>query len=109
MSVSYAGSHRWGARHRDVDALLALKPDCVVYNPMFADVDELVRILGAGINVVTTSEFITGHQLGPDRDRIAEACVRAVRPSSAAASTLASFSSSRSSRPESRTGSIGYR
>ena len=37
----------------DVDALLALKPDCVVYNPMFADVDELVRILGAGINVVT--------------------------------------------------------
>ena len=48
----------------DVDALLALKPDCVVYNPMFANVDELVRILGAGINVVTTSEFITGHRLG---------------------------------------------
>ena len=60
----------------DVDALLALKPDCVVYNPMFADIDEVVRILGAGINVVTTSEFITGHQLGTDRDRITEACVR---------------------------------
>jgi 2,4-diaminopentanoate dehydrogenase len=30
----------------DIDALLALKPDCVVYNPMFADVDDLVRILG---------------------------------------------------------------
>lgn len=58
----------------DVDALLALEPDCVVYNPMRADVDELVRILGAGINVVTTSEFITGHQLGDGRDRIAEAC-----------------------------------
>ena len=58
----------------DVDALLALEPDCVVYNPMFADVDELVRILGAGVNVVTTSEFITGHQLGPQRDRIAQAC-----------------------------------
>jgi hypothetical protein len=41
---------------------------------MFAKVDELVRILGAGINVVTTSEFITGHQLGEERDRIAEAC-----------------------------------
>ncbi len=27
----------------DVDALLALKPDCVVYNPMWIDVDELVR------------------------------------------------------------------
>jgi hypothetical protein len=58
----------------DIDALLALAPDCVVYNPMFAKVDELVRILGAGINVVTTSEFITGHQLGDERDRIAEAC-----------------------------------
>ncbi|MCV7155316.1 NAD(P)H-dependent amine dehydrogenase family protein [Mycolicibacterium pyrenivorans] len=58
----------------DVDGLLALEPDCVVYNPMFADVDELVRILGAGVNVVTTSEFITGHQLGPQRDRIAQAC-----------------------------------
>ncbi|MBB2990858.1 hypothetical protein FHR72_002331 [Mycolicibacterium iranicum] len=60
----------------DVDALLALQPDCVVYNPMFADVDELVRILGAGINVVTTSEFITGHGLGADRDRVADACTR---------------------------------
>jgi 2,4-diaminopentanoate dehydrogenase len=58
----------------DVDALIALKPDCVVYNPMFANVDELVRILGAGINVVTTSEFITGHRLGVGRDRVAEAC-----------------------------------
>ena len=60
----------------DVDALLALEPDCVVYNPMFADVDELVRILGAGVNVVTTSEFITGHRLGAGRDRVADACAR---------------------------------
>ena len=41
---------------------------------MFADVDELVGILSAGINVVTTSEFITGHFLGEGRHRIAEAC-----------------------------------
>ncbi len=58
----------------DVEALLALKPNCVVYNPMFANVDELVRILSAGINVVTTSEFITGHFLGAGRDRIVDAC-----------------------------------
>jgi 2,4-diaminopentanoate dehydrogenase len=58
----------------DVEALLTLKPDCVVYNPMFANVDDLVRILSAGVNVVTTSEFITGHFLGEGRDRIAEAC-----------------------------------
>jgi hypothetical protein len=29
----------------DVDALLALRPDCVVYNPMWSSTDELVRIL----------------------------------------------------------------
>jgi hypothetical protein len=58
----------------DVDALLALEPDCVVYNPMFADVDELVRILTAGVNVVATAGFITGHFLGDGRERIAEAC-----------------------------------
>ena len=58
----------------DVDALLALKPDCVVYNPMWMDTDELVRILSAGVNVVSTAAFITGHNLGAGRDRIAEAC-----------------------------------
>jgi hypothetical protein len=51
-----------------------LKPDCVVYNQMFADVDHLVRILEASVNVVTTSEFITGHRLGDGRKRIAQAC-----------------------------------
>jgi hypothetical protein len=60
----------------DVDALLALRPDCVVYNPMFADVEELIRILESGVNVVTTTEFITGHGLGADRERIVEACLR---------------------------------
>ena len=57
----------------DVDALLALKPDCVVYNPMWFDADEVVRILSAGVNVVTSAAFITGHNLGKDRDRIEEA------------------------------------
>ena len=62
------------AATNDVDALLALKPDCVVYNPMWNDVDELVRILSAGVNVVASASFITGHNLGDDRDRIEEAC-----------------------------------
>lgn len=57
----------------DVDALLALQPDCVVYNPMWQDVDELVRILEAGVNVVSTAAFINGRGLGPDRDRISDA------------------------------------
>ena len=58
----------------DVDALLALKPDCVIYNPMWIDVDELVKVLSAGVNVVTYASFITGGNLGDGRDRIEEAC-----------------------------------
>jgi hypothetical protein len=60
----------------DVDALLALRPDCVVYNPMWPSTDELVRILEAGIDVVSTAAFITGSRLGPDRKRLVDACER---------------------------------
>jgi hypothetical protein len=60
----------------DVDALLALKPDCVVYNPMWIDVEEMVRILGSGSNIVSTAAFITGHSLGEGRRRILDACER---------------------------------
>jgi hypothetical protein len=64
------------AATNDVAALLALKPDCVVYNPMWQDVDELVRILEGGVNVVSTAAFINGRGLGADRDRIVAACER---------------------------------
>jgi hypothetical protein len=60
----------------DVGALLALRPDCVVYNPMWPSIDELVRILEAGVNVVSTAAFINGRRLGPDRKRLADACER---------------------------------
>lgn len=60
----------------DVAALLASKPDCVIYNPMWHDTDEVVRILEAGVNVVSTAAFITGSRLGTGRDRIADACER---------------------------------
>src|SRR6188768_3975579 len=48
----------------DVGELLALQPDCVVYNPMWPSTDELVRILEAGVDVVTTAAFINGNRLG---------------------------------------------
>lgn len=48
----------------DVEALLAVAPDCIVYTPLHPDVDELERLLRAGVNVVTTAEFLTGHSLG---------------------------------------------
>ncbi len=60
----------------DIELLLALRPDCVVYNPMWQDVDELVRILESGANVVSTAAFINGRGLGPDRQRLADACAR---------------------------------
>ncbi len=58
----------------DIAELLDLRPDCVVYNPLWPDVDELVAILSAGVNVVATAGFITGHALGEGRDRIVAAC-----------------------------------
>src|SRR5262245_60863500 len=65
------------AATNDVDALLALKPDCVVYNPMWMDVEEMARILEAGVNIVSTAAFITGHSLGDGRRRrLADACER---------------------------------
>ena len=62
------------AATNDVDALLALKPDCVVYNPMWIGVDELVRILSAGVNVVASASFITGHNLSEGRAKLEDAC-----------------------------------
>lgn len=64
------------AATNDVGLLLDQKPDCVVYNPQWPSVDELVRILDAGVNVVTTAAFITGQRLGAERERLVEACER---------------------------------
>jgi hypothetical protein len=47
-----------------VPDLLALDPDCVVYTPLHVDVDEVCSLLRAGVNVVTTSELLTGRSLG---------------------------------------------
>ena len=47
----------------DVAALLASGADACSYNPMWTDVDHLCRLLGAGINVCSTSSFITGRTM----------------------------------------------
>jgi hypothetical protein len=44
----------------DIHSLLTLKPDCVVYMPQFPNVDDMVRILEAGCNIVSTAYFING-------------------------------------------------
>jgi hypothetical protein len=60
----------------DIGALLALGPDCVIYTPLYPDTDHLTRLLGAGVNVVTTSEILTGRTLDDSaRAAIEDACV----------------------------------
>ena len=60
----------------DVDALLALKPDCVVYTPLFFAVAEVTRLLRAGVNVVTSCEFLTGRSLAAGERDAVEAAAR---------------------------------
>jgi hypothetical protein len=50
----------------DIDAIVALEPDVVLYMPQSPDVDHLTRLLDAGINVISTAGFITGRCLGDE-------------------------------------------
>ena len=63
---------------RDVDEILALKPDCVLSMGDRADIDVLCRLLESGANVVSTrSEFHRPARLSPDvRQRVEDACAR---------------------------------
>jgi hypothetical protein len=58
----------------DVNGLLALQPDCVVYNPMWKDTEEVARILEAGVNVVSTAAFINGRSDDAEHARLSAAC-----------------------------------
>jgi hypothetical protein len=61
----------------DVDRLLAVDADCVVYSPLLANTDELCRILESGKNVVTPcGYFYPYRQIGDDLQRIEESCRR---------------------------------
>ena len=65
------------AASRDVDALIALRPDCVLYVPQFPDVNHMVRLLEAGINIVSTAYFMNGRAFGTEgHARIAAAAMR---------------------------------
>jgi hypothetical protein len=44
----------------DVDALVAVHPDCLSYMPARIDYDVVARFLRSGVNVVTTGDFLTG-------------------------------------------------
>ncbi|OHV57186.1 dihydrodipicolinate reductase [Pseudofrankia sp. BMG5.36] len=61
---------------RDIEDVLALAPDCVLYMQEGFDVDDLAQLLSAGINVVTTrNEFFYAAAMDPAiRERIEQAC-----------------------------------
>jgi 4-hydroxy-tetrahydrodipicolinate reductase len=63
---------------RDVEEILALKPDCVLYMADRPDIDVLCRLLESGINVVSTrSEFHRPENLDAEvRARLESACER---------------------------------
>jgi 4-hydroxy-tetrahydrodipicolinate reductase len=74
-----AGTAPTGVRAtRDIDEVLAMEPDCVLYMGDRVDVDVLCRLLGAGVNVVSTrSEFHNPARLDPEtRRRIEAACAQ---------------------------------
>lgn len=60
-----------------IEDVIALRPDCVLYMPLEWVVDDMVRLLEAGINVVSTANFITGKSYGEkDMLRLDEAAKR---------------------------------
>jgi 4-hydroxy-tetrahydrodipicolinate reductase len=63
---------------RDVDAILALRPDCILYMGDRVDADAICRLLESGANVVSTrSEFHRLDDLHPEmRARLEDACSR---------------------------------
>jgi hypothetical protein len=59
----------------DVDALLALDADCVLYTPRLTSVDEVCAILASGKNLVTTAFLFHPERMAEaDRERLRAAC-----------------------------------
>ena len=61
----------------DIDALLALGADSVLYTPFEADPDHAVRILESGADIISTNLFLNvGGVVGEVKDRLEAACAR---------------------------------
>jgi 4-hydroxy-tetrahydrodipicolinate reductase len=63
---------------RNIDDIIALKPDCVVYMQQGCNFDDLCRLLESGINVVTTRDEVQyPASMDPAvRERVETACRR---------------------------------
>lgn len=64
------------AATRDIERLIALKPDCVLAVQEGANVDDVCRFLAAGINVATSRvDYLEPDTMDPEiRRRVEEAC-----------------------------------
>ena len=61
----------------DIDALIALSADAVVYTPYEADLADLERLLESGCNVISTNLLSNlGGIVGEVRQRLHDACIR---------------------------------
>jgi hypothetical protein len=47
-----------------IEDIIAARPDCVLYMPLVWDVEAMAHLLEAGINVISTANFITGRSYG---------------------------------------------
>jgi hypothetical protein len=61
----------------DIEAIIAAKPDLVLYVPLVWSVDDMARLLEAGINVISTANFITGRSYGDEAVRKLDAAAKA--------------------------------
>jgi 4-hydroxy-tetrahydrodipicolinate reductase len=61
---------------RNIEDIVALGADCVLYMPQSCNFDEVCRLLASGANIVTTrGEFLNPARLDPAlRQRVEEAC-----------------------------------
>jgi hypothetical protein len=75
VDVSEFGGPPGVTTTNDVDALIALRPDCVIYSGFWSDVDVFCRLLEAGINVATQVGAVY-MKPGRRQARIAEACAK---------------------------------
>lgn len=47
-----------------IEDIIAANPDCVLYMPLVWNIDHMAQLLLAGINVISTANFITGRSYG---------------------------------------------
>ncbi len=61
----------------DIDALIATGADTVVYTPFEADLDQAIKLLENGLNVVSTNLFMNvGGVRGETKDKLEAACAK---------------------------------